>query len=93
MVKIGQGDGELGPTTRGQGVGTPPDDVNVNGKERAIHLTKPGWERMYLTHEAKGHEILVALGNNVAKGSSKSTRATNSFQRAWKSRSVQRGRA
>ena len=66
--------------------------MNVNGKERLIDRTKPGRERMYLTHEAKGHEIPVALGNTVATGGSNSTGATNSFQRAWKSRSVQIGR-
>ena len=52
--------------------------MNVNGKERLIAYTKPGRERMYLTHEAKGHEIPVALGNTVATGGSNSTGATNS---------------
>ena len=55
--------------------------MNVNGKERLIDLIKPGREKMYLTHEAKGHEIPVALGNTVATGSSNSTGATNSLQR------------
>ena len=64
--------------------------MNVNGKERAIDLTKPGRERMYLTHEAKGHEMLVALGNSMAAGSSKSTGPVNSFHRTWKPRSLQR---
>ena len=63
--------------------------MNVNGKERLSEATKPSRERMYLTYEAKGHEIPVALGNTVATGSSNSRGATNSFQRAWKSRSVQ----
>ena len=66
--------------------------MNVNGKARLIDCTKPGRERMYLTHEAKGHEILVALGYTVATGGSNSMGATNSFQRVWKSRSVQIGR-
>ena len=66
--------------------------MNVNGKERLIDPTKPGRERMYLTHEAKGLEILVALGNTVARRGSNSTGATNSFQRAWKSCSVRIGR-
>ena len=61
--------------------------MNVNGKLRLIDRTKPGRERMHLTHEAKGHAIPVALGNTVAQGGSNSTGATNSFQRAWKSRS------
>ena len=67
--------------------------MNVNGKEPALDLTKPGRERMYLTHGAKGYETPVALGNTVAMGSSNSKGPINSFQRAWKSRSVQRGRA
>ena len=46
--------------------------MNVNGKVRLIDLTKPGRERMYLAHEAKGHEIPVALGNTMAIGSSNS---------------------
>ena len=50
--------------------------MKVNGKERLIDRTKPGWERMYLTNEAKGHEIPVALGNTVATGGSNSTGAT-----------------
>ena len=54
--------------------------------------TKPGHEGMYVTHEARGHEIPVALGNTVATGGSNCMGATNSFQRAWKSRSVQIGR-
>ena len=66
--------------------------MNVNGKVRLIDRTKPGRERMYLTHEAKGYEIPVALGNTVATGGSSSTGAINSLQRAWKSRSVQIGR-
>ena len=66
--------------------------MNVNGKVRLIDRTKPGRERMYVTHKAKGHEIPVALGNTVATGSSNCTGATNSFQRAWKARSVQFGR-
>ena len=70
-----------------------PRTMNVNGKKWLIDLTKTGRERMYLTHEAKGHEIPVPLGNTVATGSSNSTGPTNSFQRAWKSRSVQMGRA
>ena len=40
-----------------------PRTMNVNGKLRLIDRTKPGRERMYVTHEAKGHEIPVALGN------------------------------
>ena len=63
--------------------------MNVNGKERLIDRTKPGWERMYLTHAAKAHEITAALGNTVATGGSNSTGASNSFQQAWNSRSVQ----
>ena len=47
--------------------------MNANGKERAIDPTKHGQQSMYLTHEATGHEILVALGNTVATGSSNST--------------------
>ena len=66
--------------------------MNVDGKERFIDRTKPGCERMYVTHEVKGHEIPVALGNTVATGGSNCTGATNSFQKAWKSRSVQIGR-
>ena len=62
--------------------------MNVNGKERLIDRTKPGRERLYVTHEANGHEIPVAPGNTVATGGSDSTGATNSFQRAWKSRSL-----
>ena len=54
--------------------------------------TEPGRERMYVTQEAKGHEIPVALGNTVVTGSSNRTGATNSFPRAWKARSVQIGR-
>ena len=54
--------------------------MNVNRKERLVDHTKPGRERMSLTHEAKGHEIPVALGNTVATGASDSTGATNSFQ-------------
>ena len=42
--------------------------MNVNGKLQFIDRTKPGRERMYVTHEAKGHEIPVALGNTVATG-------------------------
>ena len=41
-----------------------------------------------MTHEAKGHEIPLALGNTVATSSSYCTGATNSFQPAWKCRSV-----
>ena len=63
--------------------------MNVNGKERLIDRIKPGRERIYLTHEAEGHEIPEALGNTVATGSSNSTGVTNCFQRAWKFRSVQ----
>ena len=37
--------------------------MNVNGKVRLIDCTKPGRERMYVTQEAKGHEIPLALGN------------------------------
>ena len=66
--------------------------MNVNGKLRLIDRTKPGRERMYVTHEVKGHEIPVALGNTVATGSSNYTGVINCFQRAWKSRSVQIGR-
>ena len=66
--------------------------MNIIGKERAIDLTEPVQERMYLTHEANGHDILVALGNTVATGSSNSTGLINSFQRAWKSGLVQRCR-
>ena len=66
--------------------------MNVNGKMRSIDRTKPGRDRIYVTHEAKGHEILVALGNTVATGSSNCTGATNSFKRAWQARSVQIGR-
>ena len=68
-----------------------PRTMNVNGKVRLIDRTKPSRARMYLTHDAKGHEIPVALGNTVATGSSNSTRATNSFPQAWKSRPVQIG--
>ena len=68
-----------------------PRTMNVNGKERLVDRTKPVRERVYLTNEAKGHEIAVALGNTVATGSSDSTGATNSFQRACKSGSVQIG--
>ena len=60
--------------------------MNVNGKEQLIDPTKLGRERMNLTHEAKGHEIAVALGNTMATRSSNSTGATNSFQRPCKSR-------
>ena len=42
--------------------------MNINRMERSVDLTKPGRERMYLTHEAKGHEIPVALGNTMATG-------------------------
>ena len=42
-------------------------------KERVIDLTKPGPARMYLTHEAKAHEIPVALGNTTVTGSINST--------------------
>ena len=66
--------------------------MNGNGKERLIDPTKPGRDRMYLTHEAKGHEIPMALDNTVAMGESNSMGATNFFQRASKSRSVQIGR-
>ena len=34
--------------------------MNVNGYELLIDLTEPGTERMYLTHEVKGHDITVA---------------------------------
>ena len=44
----------------------PPRTMNVNGKEGVIDFTKPGRERMYLTHEAKGHEIPEALSNTKA---------------------------
>ena len=64
----------------------------VNGMEQLIDLTKPAPERMYLTHEAKGHEIAVALGNAVATGSSNSTGENYCFQRAWKSHSMLRRR-
>ena len=40
---------------------TSPRTMNVTGKERAIDLIKPSRERMYLTHQAKGHVIPVAL--------------------------------
>ena len=53
--------------------------MNINGKVRSIDRTKPGRERMYLTHEAKGHEIPVALGTTVATGGFNSTGATNPF--------------
>ena len=68
-----------------------PRTIKVNGNERWIDRTKANRERMYLTHQAKGHEIPLALGNTVATCSSNSTGAANSFQRAWKSRSVQPG--
>ena len=42
--------------------------MNVYEKERLIAPTKPGREGMYLTHEANGHEISVALGNTLATG-------------------------
>ena len=64
---------------------------NVTEKDRLIDRTKPGQERMYLTHEVKGHEIPPALGNTVATGGSNSKEATNSFQNPWKSCSVQMG--
>ena len=35
-----------------------------------IHRTKPGQERMSLTHEEKGHEIPVAWANTVGTGGS-----------------------
>ena len=41
---------------------------NVNGKERLIDPTKTGRERIYLTHEANGHEIPEALGNPIPRG-------------------------
>ena len=63
--------------------------MNVNGKERLIDRTKRGLERIYLTYEAKGHGIPVALGNIVATGG---LGATNSLQQAWKSLSMQIGR-
>ena len=66
--------------------------MNVNGKLRLNDGTKHGRERMYLTHEANGHDIPMALGNTVATGGSNYTGATNSFQWAWKFRSVQIGR-
>ena len=52
------------------------------GKLRLMDRTKPGRERMYVPHEAKGHEIPVSLGNTVATGTSNCTGTTNSFQRA-----------
>ena len=75
----------MGPIAPGNGVGIPP-------KERPIDVTKLG-RKGYLIHEAKGHDIPVALGNTVATGSSYSTGPANSFQQAFKSRSVQMGRA
>ena len=39
--------------------------MNVNGKLLLIDRTKPGPVGMYVTHEAKGNEIPVALGNTV----------------------------
>ena len=66
--------------------------MNVNGKLRLIDGTKPGRERMYVTPQAKGIEIPVALGNTAATGSSNCTGATNSFPWAWKARLVQIGR-
>ena len=54
--------------------------MNVNGKERLIDRTKPGRERMCVTHEAKGHEIPVALGNTVATGGSNCTGATKDME-------------
>ena len=69
-----------------------PRTMNVNGKEPSVDRTKPDRGTMYLTHEAKGHQILVALGNTVATGGSNSTGVTNSFQCAWKYCSMQIGR-
>ena len=66
--------------------------MNVNREERLIDPSKTGRKRMYLTNQVRGHEIPVALDNTMATGSSKSFGATNSFRRAWKSRSVQIGR-
>ena len=37
--------------------------MKLNGKLRLFDHSKPGRKRMYLTHEAKGHQIPVALGN------------------------------
>ena len=45
-----------------------------------IFLRLPLVERTYMTHEAKGHEIPVAMGNTVATGSSNCMGATISFQ-------------
>ena len=42
---------QLPPTTGYTSSGT----TKVKGKERLIDRTKPGQDRMYLTHEAKGH--------------------------------------
>ena len=61
------------------------------GKVWLIDRTNLSRERMYLTHEAKGHEIPVALGNTVAMGGPNATGVTNSLRRAWKPRSVQIG--
>ena len=47
--------------------------MKVNGKVRLIYRTKPGQETMYLTHEAKGHEIPLALANTLAAGGFSST--------------------
>ena len=58
--------------------------MNVNRKLRLIDRTKPGRERMYVTHQAKGHEILVALGNTVATGLSNCTGATTPSNRLGK---------
>ena len=66
--------------------------MNVNGKSRLIDRTKPGREWMYVTHEAKDHDIPLALGNTLSASSSDCMGATNSFKRAWKPRSVQIGR-
>ena len=44
-----------------------PRTMNVNGDERAIDLTKPSQERMYLTHEAKGHRLGQQHGNGVIR--------------------------
>ena len=89
-VEVGEGDGELGPIAPSHGAGIPADDERQ--WEGAVdYRTKPGRGRMYLTHEAKSHEIPVALRNTVTTGGSNLTGATNSVQRACKPRSVQIG--
>ena len=54
--------------------------MNIKGKDGLFEYTKRRLEWTYWTHEAKGHEIPVALDNIFATGGSNSAGATKFFQ-------------